>query len=262
MISRRRFSISSACAAIFASSSLRADAIPLAPSPQTLNSGDLLWPKKPGVYVPYDTNASRDAERDRETWQREKEAFLSRVDLKAPYLREEDRERLRELTFDDFYKAYAGARPSGQFVEYGAAAPIYVGHVAMVQTDDTNDPWIIEALWGSGVVRSRYSAWLSARPGERIWQGRLRSLPEGDRRKVSVEALKSIGRPYDFWNFDLNDDASFYCSKLVWLATYRALGFAIDDNPNPKRSFWFSPKQLLYTPRIQIILDQGPYARG
>jgi len=79
---------------------------------------------------------------------------------------------------------------------------------------------------------------------------------------MAKEASKYIGRPYDFWNFDLNSDIGFYCSKLVWLATYRSLKFAIDGNANSHRIFWFSPKQLLYTRRVIILLDQGSYTNA
>lgn len=210
--------------------------------------------------MPYDTTAPRSPEDDRQTWERERQAFLADISGKAPYMTADDQARLRELTFEQFYTAYAGARPPGQVVEYGASTPIYVGHVAIVSTDATADPWILEAIWGKGVVRSRYSQWLSSRAGELVWQGRVKDESDAARAKIAAEAAKYIGRPYDFWNFDLDNDAGFYCSKLVWLAVHRSLGFPIDDNPVSKRVFWFSPKQLLYAARVQIILDQGPYA--
>lgn len=56
------------------------------------------------------------------------------------------------------------------------------------------------------------------------------------------------------------DDSAFYCSKLAWLAAMRSLGFAVDDDPNPKRSFWFSPKQFLYSRRVARLNDPGEYA--
>ncbi len=62
--------------------------------------------------------------------------------------------------------------------------------------------------------------------------------------------------PYDFWNFDLDDDRAFYCSKLAWMAIFRSLKFAVDGNVNPRRSFLFSPKQLLYAPTIVRIFGQ------
>lgn len=257
MITRRQFAVTALAAGLAVARSRQA-AAETNPAAQCLRSGDLLWPKRPGVYVPYDTTAARSPEDDRETWEREKQAFLSDIAGRAPYMTADP--RLRELTFEQFYAAYAGARPPGQVVEYGASTPIYVGHVAIVSTDATADPWILEAIWGRGVVRSRYSQWLSSRAGELVWQGRVTNESDAAREKIAAEATKYVGRPYDFWNFDLDNDAGFYCSKLVWLAVHRSLGFPIDDNPASKRTFWFSPKQLLYTARVQIILDQGPYA--
>jgi hypothetical protein len=79
---------------------------------------------------------------------------------------------------------------------------------------------------------------------------------------VSGEASKYIGRPYDFWNLDLADTSAFYCSKLVWLAIRYGLGFDIDGDSNPKRAFWFSPKQLINEPGIELIVNPEPYFRG
>jgi hypothetical protein len=56
-----------------------------------------------------------------------------------------------------------------------------------------------------------------------------------------------------FWNFDLADASDFYCSKLAWLSVRDALSFAIDGDENPRRRFWFSPKQLPYLKRIERL---------
>jgi uncharacterized protein YycO len=80
------------------------------------------------------------------------------------------------------------------------------------------------------------------------------------RAEIAIEARRYVGRPYNFWNFDLADDTAFYCSKLAWLAIYRALGFPIDGVAEPKRSFWFSPKQFLYLKTIARMHDPGIYA--
>jgi uncharacterized protein YycO len=121
-------------------------------------------------------------------------------------------------------------------------------------------PWVIEALAESGVVRHKYDDWLRKRPGEIVWHGRVRELSKTARGQIPIESAKYLGRPYDFWNFDLNDDAGFYCSKLVWMSIWRALGFAIDGNSNSRRTFWLSPKQLLYLKTISRLHDPGPYA--
>ena len=112
---------------------------------------------------------------------------------------------------------------------------------------------------GRGVI-PLVRRWLANRPNEVIWLGRVKGRSNDERASIVEEAKKYINRPYDFWNFDLNDDHGFYCSKLVWLSVFRSLSFAIDGNSNPERAFWFSPKQLLYLPAIDRIHDPGPYA--
>jgi uncharacterized protein YycO len=92
-----------------------------------------------------------------------------------------------------------------------------------------------------------------------VWLGRVKKISSSYRAKIAIEAKKYIGRPYDFWNFDLNDERGFYCSKLAWMCMFRALGLVIDGNPDPKRFFWFSPKQLLYVNRVARLFDPGPY---
>src|SRR5262249_9633198 len=137
---------------------------------------------------------------------------------------------------------------------------IYVGHVGLVEIDGDRVPWVIEALMANGVVRSKYDDWLRGRPGEIVWHGRVRQLDATQRAAIAIEAKKHLGKPYNFWNFDLNDDAAFYCSKLVWLSIWRSLAIPIDGGQNPKRVFWFSPKQLLYAPTVARLHDPGAYS--
>jgi Permuted papain-like amidase enzyme, YaeF/YiiX, C92 family len=237
------------------------ESLPL-PRQDTFQSGDLVWPKKPGAYVPYrsittDTSAPTEEER----WTAEREAFLKSPDDRKSHLTSSQIDELRNLTFREFYARYAGDQKPGIPGAYASGGGIYVGHVGIVDIDPSSKAWIIEALLDRGVVRTPYDQWLKLRPGEVVWHGRVRELPLPDRQKIVAEATKNIGKPYDFWNFDLNDDRSFYCSKLVWLSIWRALGFAIDGNSNPWRGFWFSPKQLLYASTVTRLHDPGPYAR-
>ena len=139
---------------------------------------------------------------------------------------------------------------------YSSGGGIYVGHVAIVEIDQAGNPWVIEALLDHGVVRTPYAQWLTSRPGEIVWHGRVRDIPADQLAQIAIESKKYIGRPYDFWNFDLDDDKAFYCSKLVWLSISRSLHFPIDGDPNPKRVFWFSPKQLLYAKTICASIHQ------
>jgi hypothetical protein len=83
-------------------------------------------------------------------------------------------------------------------------------------------------------VRSRYDNWVANRPGEIVWHGRIRDLPTGDRANIASESKKYLGRSYDFWNFNLNDDSGFYCPKLALLWQI----FAADERDGIERSRW------------------------
>jgi uncharacterized protein YycO len=104
---------------------------------------------------------------------------------------------------------------------------------------------VIEAVWGDKkkVQRVSYADWLAGRPDAWIWVGRKTGLTDADKSRIVQQATTYIGRPYDFWNFDLSDDSSFYCSKLVWLSLAQSLGKYLDGNSSSRRTFWFSPKQ-------------------
>jgi hypothetical protein len=229
------------------------------PDPKQFQSGDFLWPKKPGVFVPYDAGPSRARDADEAKWNEERDRFIANVGTKARYFTPAQIDRMRKLTYSEFYARYTGGAKSGAGT-YSVSSPVYVGHVAIVEIDESGMPWVIEALWGTGVIRRTYADWATERAGEDVWLGRLAKLAVVDRAKIPIEAKKQVGKPYDFWNFDLNDDTCFYCSKLTWMAVFRSLRVAVDDNSNSKRFFWFSPKQFLYVPRITRLIDPGPYA--
>jgi hypothetical protein len=231
------------------------------PDPKLLQSGDFLWPKLPGVFVPYDAGPPRAPDADEMKWNQERDRFLAEAPTKASYFTAAQLEKMRKLTYAEFYSRYAAAGKA-KSATYSSGGPIYVGHVGIVEVDEAGIPWVIEAIWGRGVIRHTYADWLSERPGEIVWQGRLTKLSAAQRAGIPIEARKQIGKPYDFWNFDLNDEAGFYCSKLAWMAVFRSLNFAVDGNPNPRRFFWFSPKQFLYVPRMARLVDPGPYATG
>jgi hypothetical protein len=220
-----------------------------------------LWPKKPGAYVPYNSGGRAVAVGDDAAeWEAGKQEFLTKISSDHDYFTDADITAIRQLTYREFYARYAGDQQPDMPGVYSAGSGIYVGHVGVVDIDGEGQAWVVEALLGAGVVRTLYDKWLLSRPGQIVWQGRIREISKQDRRKIVVEAMKYLGRPYDFWNFDLNNDAGFYCSKLVWMAIFRSLGFAIDGKANPQRVFWFSPKQLLYAKTITRLHDPGPYA--
>jgi hypothetical protein len=236
------------------------ESLPL-PRRESFESGDFLWPKKPGAYVPYNSGGQAIVARDDAVeWEVGKQEFLKRIENDPGYFTKADIAAIRELTYREFYARYAGDQQPDMPGVYSAGSGIYVGHVGIVDIDGDGKPWVIEALMGDGVVRTAYDKWLLSRPGQIVWQGRIREISKQDRKKIVIEAMKYLGRPYDFWNFDLNKDDGFYCSKLVWMAVFRSLGFAIDGKANPQRTFWFSPKQLLYAKTITRLHDPGPYA--
>ena len=236
------------------------ESLPL-PRTESFESGDFLWPKKPGVYVPYNSGGQTiTAQDDAAEWEAGKQKFLAKLVNDPGYFTGADTAAIQGLTYREFYARYAGDQQPDMPGVYSAGSGIYVGHVGIVDIDGDGRPWVIEALMDEGVVRTAYDRWLQSRPGQIVWQGRIREISKQDRKKIVLEALKYLGRPYDFWNFDLNKDAGFYCSKLVWMAIFRSLGFAIDGKANPQRTFWFSPKQLLYAKTITRLHDPGPYA--
>jgi hypothetical protein len=231
------------------------------PDPAAFQTGDFVWPKKPGAYIPYHSGSSNSVVQDREQWLEERDAYIQRAAAmsQGDPLVQQRIATLRDLEYREFLAVYEGAQQPGVPGAYSGGS-VYVGHVGIVEVDRNKTAWIIEALLGKGVVRKTYADWITERSDHVVWLGRLRELDAEQRAKIATEARRYLGRPYDFWNFGLNDDEGFYCSKLVWLSIFRALRFAVDGQPNPNRVFWFSPKQLLYLPTIARIHDPGPYA--
>jgi uncharacterized protein YycO len=141
---------------------------------------------------------------------------------------------------------------------FGAIAPFYVGHVAIVEAG-RQEPHVIEAVMGKGVQRITYAAWRKGRKGELVWHGRLKDIAGDALAKIPQIAQTQVGKPYDFWNFDLSNDQGFYCSKLVWYSVWKATSEALDDNKNPRRRLWYSPKQMLKSKRLCLLNSPGSY---
>ena len=234
---------------------------PKLPTEASLQSGDLLWPKKPGAVIPYDLRPGEEENDQRTRWLKEKDEFIKRArasnnpDLNAAA------DEIAPLTFNDFRARYLRNLAPGALTPYGLNDIAAVGHVAIVEVDGAGQRWIIEALWTpEGVTRSTFTDWVKGRPGEIVWQGRLRGVEQKDRAKVADEARRWLHKPYDFWNFHLVDTSGFYCSKLVWFCVQQSLGIAVDGDVNPKRHFWLSPKQVLYSDKIEKLVDPGDYS--
>ena len=241
------------------------------PDQKRFQSGDFVFPKEPGKYVPYNAGSKSTFEEERAQWERERDAS---VRLLASGMQSEYRQQLAKdlsrMTFEEFYEAYTDATPSGAPTPL-SLGPVAVGHVGIIEIDGAGVPWVIEAMpepsdanarypKPGGVGRVKYDDWIKYRAGQIVWLGRLREPEEADKRALIVaEAKRLIGRPYDIMNFKLDDDKSFFCSKLVWLCVMRALKVAVDGKTYPDRYRPLSPKQILYAASITRLHDPGDY---
>jgi uncharacterized protein YycO len=238
----------------------KAQSGPRIPNPTNFESGDLVWPKKPGVFIPYRYESGPAAEEDRERWNREKAEFLAKVRDGKISEGQQIANEIGNLSYNDFRARYLRNQAPNEITPFSGGRLAAVGHVGIIELDAQGEPWVVEALWEPGVVRQRYSSWINMRVGEIVWHGRLKDASRQDRAKIASEAKNYVTKPYDFWSFNLADTSGFYCSKLVWLCTMRALNVAVDGIPNPSRLIWLSPKQILYSPKIDRLLDPGDYA--
>ena len=235
------------------------------PDPALFQNGDFVWPKNPADYVPYvarpePQGPDQDA-LDEALWETERKEYLRSLSgqNKLDPLDEERGSLLKQMTFHEFLDRYQSDRQRGEAAET-QLRKLSVGHVGVLELDAKHQPWVIEAVWKVGVRRIAYGHWIEQRKDDWVWLGRLSDRSAEDRDKISAEAAKYLGRPYKFFDFNLNDDSGFYCSKLVWLSIYRSLNkFAVDGNDDPRRLFWFSPKQLLFAKAVQHVFEPGPY---
>jgi hypothetical protein len=210
--------------------------------------------------------------RERLEWESARQQMLA--DPAAAGLSPEVAERLKAMSYEEFERAYfvAPAPPPPGGPSRSAAAvgrTISVGHVGLIEIDTGGIPHVIEATpkrpdgTVGGVIRLRYADWLKSYTNIQVWHGRFRDFDATTCGRVLDMARAQLGKPYDFFNFNLNDDRSFYCSKLVWLSVWRAAQIAPDDNPDPDRgkSFppWFSPKALIGAKRIAMLHSPSDY---
>ncbi len=231
-----------------------------APDATSLAAGDFLWPKRPRAIVPYSSQPGAAGSKERQNWEAEKGRYLKTLEAK-PVLTAEDKERYKTvqgLTYDEFLILYLNDEDPQAMTPFGAIAPFYVGHVGIVEAGG-NEPHVIEAVMGKGVQRLSYAAWRKGRQGELIWHGRLKGVADDAAAKIPQVAQTQVGKPYDFWNFDLSDDQGFYCSKLAWYAVCKATARALDDNNHPRRRLWYSPKQMLKSQHLCLINSPGNY---
>ena len=92
---------------------------PRTPAASSLQSGDLLWPKKPGEFIPYQLPSGQNVDEDRERWLKEKEAFPKKARSSK---NEEDKlaaDRIAPLTYNDFRALYLRNQNPDQITPYG-----------------------------------------------------------------------------------------------------------------------------------------------
>ncbi len=252
--------------------------VPDFPDPASFQPGDLLWPKRKGAIVPRTRSLTRAAppDEDGRAWEAARQQLLEGP--AASDLSPEVAERLRTMSYAEFARVYFSATteeaprsapPPRSRSLLGIRQPISVGHVGLVEVASGGTPYVIEATpthpdgSKAGVIRTAYSDWLKRYTNIQVWHGRLGDLGAEPRRSIVAMARSQLGKPYDFFNFDLSDERGFYCSKLVWYCAWRAARIAADDNPNPRRGSrfppWFAPKTLLNAKRVRLLHNPGEY---
>lgn len=221
------------------------------PDSRTFRSGDLLWPKRSNEIIPYNHEPGEELEA---SWRRERDNFVQSAEGEL------DQQSLREIqlmSLDDFEHLYFEGQANGTLQPYSGVAG--TGHVAILEKNEAGNLWVIEAMMDRGVIRNPYDGWIRSRGQSGVWHGRVKSLSEDHIQRSVAVAKQQVGKPYNFWNFDLSDDTDFYCSKLVWYAFVRGAKLAIDGNPQPKRSIWLSPKQVLNSSLVDQLFSPGTY---
>lgn len=244
-------------------------AVPDFPDSQKFQTGDLLWPKKKGAFVPRTRSIGAPPNEERKTWEAARQRTLTEPERAG--VSPEVAEKLKTMRFEEFERLYhsGAAQPApGQATRGLLGDTVSVGHVGLIEVGANGIAYVIEATPqgpgnAAGVIRTRYADWLNAYANIQVWHGRLRNLDDRTRAGVVTAALAQIGKPYDFFNFDLNDDRGFYCSKLVWQCLWRTAKIAADDNPDPQRGKWFppwfSPKALIGVKHIAVLHKPGDY---
>lgn len=248
------------------------------PDVRTFRAGDFIWPKKEGQFVPYSGAAREGAvvdesELTEDEWNRLRVQYIRRArgadSISGPdaAYRKQIADRLEEMTYTEFFHDYAAGITPSRFQAYGLSSLFYVGHMAIIDLEAATDrPFVVEAVMGKSIAcrscvqRVPYDVWLKHRGDIYVWHGRVRSTDTAAGAKIARAAVSQVGKPYDFMNWDLLDESGFYCSKLAWYATYKAIDLPLDANRDPKRQIWFSPLQAVRrTKEVELLFNPGNY---
>lgn len=279
-LSRRELIKLASAASVLALSGRHVQAAPSQPHPRTFQSGDFLWPARPGAFIPRYALRSLQPSAEQVAWEEEKRAFIEKARASGNPDEIAAADQMEALTYKDFQALYfndtrgsapqSGARTRG-FSPLPAALP-EVGHVAIIEVDRSGTPWVVEAMpkaqnryeslysrFSNGVIRTRYSDWATQHKDYNVWHGRLRDVNRSDRRGIAAAAGDFLGKDYWFWSFNLSDESAFYCSKLVWVSVFRAIDLALDEDKNFVRRFWVTPKQLASSKFVEMLHSPGVY---
>ena len=109
------------------------------------------------------------------------------------------------------------------------------------------------------MIRTTYGDWIKLHNDYNVWHGRLKDITKVRRADIADAAKPFLGKDYWFWSFNLNDDTAFYCSKLVWASVWKSINVALDGDISYARSFWVTPKQLIYSKYIYLLHNPGTY---
>jgi hypothetical protein len=209
--------------------------------------------------IPYITAPATASVSEKELWERERDEYLKTLNSK-PRLTDTELERkrtLEQMSYEAFLRYFTDEDSPEKSIASGIAG---VGHVAIVRKTNGRAT-IVEAAWKIGVREISYEDWKLERKGQMFWHGRLKDIAHGLRAQIAELAVQRVGKPYDFFNFNLENTSGFYCSKLAWLVIRDATRIVVDDEPNPHRLFWFSPKQLTKSSHIEMLQEPGGYGR-
>lgn len=247
------------------------------PDPAAFQSGDFLWPAKPGDFIPRYSVRGIAPNKEAEAWDEERRKFIKDARASGNADQLAAAEQLEQLTYDEFQARYFNDGDSGvrernlKTRGIGIAIP-QVGHVALIEVDASGAAWVIEAMpkaqyryeslysrFKNGVIRTAYSDWIEQHKSYNVWQGRLKNIDQAQRARIVDAAKPHLGKDYWFWSFNLNDESAFYCSKLVWVSVWKAINLALDGDQSFARRFWVTPKQLVYATSIELLHNPGSY---
>ena len=247
--------------------------VPPHPDPATFQSGDFLWPAKPGDFIPRYSVRGIAPNDEAETWEEEKEKFIEAARASGDPAQLAAAAEFENLTYEEFQSRYfeGGGGKTRGLTTRGIGIP-QVGHVALIEVDAGGIPWVIEAMprakyryeslysrFKNGVIRTSYGSWIDQHKAYNVWHGRLKNVDKAQRSRIVDAAKPYLGKDYWFWSFNLNDETAFYCSKLVWVSVWKSMNLALDGDQSFARNFWVTPKQLVYATSIELLHNPGSY---